>query len=78
MSAVTDRLSGEDLRELARLLRRMQARRAVRLERERAEAEARAGDGGHDPPDGPPAMPRPGGRRHHDPLPGPGAQSCPP
>jgi hypothetical protein len=49
VSAVTDQLTEDDLRELARLLRKMQARREARLERERAEAEARARDGGHDP-----------------------------
>lgn len=51
MSAVTDRLSEDDLRELARLLRKMEARREARLERERLEREqedeARAGDGDH-------------------------------
>jgi cytochrome c553 len=51
MSAVTDRLSEDDLRELARIVRGIHARAAAkreRLERERQEAEARAADGGHD------------------------------
>ncbi|MGH3162569.1 MAG: hypothetical protein ACRDOC_11830 [Streptosporangiaceae bacterium] len=49
MSAVTDRLTEENFRELARLLRKMQARRAARLERERLERErAEAGGGDHD------------------------------
>ncbi len=49
MSALTDRLSAEDLRELARLLRKMEARRAARLEREQAEDQDHAGDDHHDP-----------------------------
>ena len=52
MSAVTDRLTEENFRELARLIRATHARRAARLERERLEREqeetARAGDGDHD------------------------------
>jgi cytochrome c553 len=50
VSALTDRLSEEDLRELARLLRQTHARAAARRERERQEAEADrdAGGGGHD------------------------------
>jgi hypothetical protein len=50
MSALTDRLSEDNLRELARLLRETHARTAARLERERQEAEASrdAGDGDHD------------------------------
>ena len=50
MSALTDRLSEDDLRELARIVRGIHARHAARLERERAEieAEARAGDGDSD------------------------------
>jgi cytochrome c553 len=51
MSAVTDRLSEDDFRELARIIRAAHARRAARLERERAERdrgdEPRAGDGDH-------------------------------
>jgi cytochrome c553 len=45
MSALTDRLSDDDLRELAALLRRTHARAAAkreRLERERAEREKQA------------------------------------
>jgi cytochrome c553 len=38
MSALTARLSEDDLRELAALLRRTHARTAARLERERREA----------------------------------------
>ena len=52
MSAVTDRLSEDDFRELARIIRAAHARRAARLERERAEREREdepAGDGDHDP-----------------------------
>ena len=47
MSAVTDRLSEEDLRELARLLRGVHARTAARLEREQRgqEGGVPAGDG---------------------------------
>jgi hypothetical protein len=41
MSALTDRLSEDNLRELARLLRETHARTAARLERERQEEEAR-------------------------------------
>lgn len=52
MSRVTDRLSDEDLRELARLIRATHARTAARLERERSgreqEDEGRAGDSDHD------------------------------
>ena len=52
MTALTDRLSQDDLRELARLIRGIHARAAAkreRLERERQEAEAdRDTDGGHD------------------------------
>ena len=48
MSAITDRLSEDDLRELARIIRTAHARRAARLERERQEAEPRAGDSDHD------------------------------
>jgi hypothetical protein len=50
VSALTDALSEEDFRELARLIRGIHARAAARRERERAEAEA-AGeqqDGDHD------------------------------
>jgi hypothetical protein len=39
VSHVTDRLSQDDLRELARLLRKVDARRAARLEREQLERE---------------------------------------
>jgi hypothetical protein len=52
VSALTDRLSEDDFRELARLIRATHARTAARLERERAErdqeGEPRAGDGDHD------------------------------
>ena len=52
MSAVTDRLTEENFRELARIIRAAHARRAARLERERLEREQedqpRAQDGGHD------------------------------
>lgn len=51
MSAVTDRLSEDDVRWLARMERVLRARRAAaRLEAERQEAEARkvAEDGDHD------------------------------
>jgi hypothetical protein len=49
MSALTDRLSEANFRELARLIRETHARHAARLERERAEAEASTG---RDPGDG--------------------------
>jgi cytochrome c553 len=39
VSRVTDRLSEDDLRELARLIRATHARTAARLERERLERE---------------------------------------
>jgi len=55
VSAVTDRLSEANFRELARLIRATHARTAARLERERLERErleredeSRAGDGDHD------------------------------
>lgn len=52
MSAVTDGLTEDDFRELARIIRSAHARRAARLERERAEREQqdepRAGEGDHD------------------------------
>ena len=50
MSAVTGRLSEDDHRELARLLRVIKARAEAKRERERlaAEADARDGDGDHD------------------------------
>lgn len=51
MSAVTDRLTEENFRELARLIRATHARTAARLERERLEREQedefRAEDGDH-------------------------------
>ena len=51
MSAVTDRLTEENFRELARIIRSAHARRAARLERERLERdredEPRDGDGDH-------------------------------
>ena len=52
MSAVTEGLTEENFRELARIIRSAHARRAARLERERLEREqedeSRAGDGDHD------------------------------
>jgi hypothetical protein len=50
VSALTDRLSEDDLRELARIVRGIHARAAAKRERERQEAVAGrdAGDGGHD------------------------------
>ncbi len=52
MSALTDRLTEENFRELARLIRATHARTAARLERERAEREQedepRTGDGDHE------------------------------
>ncbi len=50
MSAVTEGLSEENFRELARIIRAAHARRAARLERERAEREdeSRDGDSDHD------------------------------
>ncbi len=52
MSALTDQLSEDDFRELARIIRAAHARKAARLERERLEREQedepRAGDGDHD------------------------------
>ena len=52
MSAVTDRLTEENFRELARIFREVHARTAARLERERAEREQQdepsAQDGDHD------------------------------
>jgi hypothetical protein len=51
VSAVTDGLTEENFRELARIIRSAHARRAARLERERLERdredEPRAGDGDH-------------------------------
>jgi hypothetical protein len=51
VSALTDRLSEENFRELARLIRATHARTAARLERERLEREqedeSRAGNGDH-------------------------------
>jgi hypothetical protein len=41
-SAITDRLSEEDLRELARIVRGIHARAAAKLERQEAEARAYA------------------------------------
>jgi hypothetical protein len=49
MSALTDRLSEANFRELARLNREVHARTAARLERERQEAEASTA---RDPGDG--------------------------
>ena len=53
MSAVTDRLTEENFRELARIIRAAHARRAARLEREdearRAAAQDQAEDHGDDP-----------------------------
>lgn len=40
MSAVTDRLSDDDLRELAAIVRRIHARTEARRERERQQREA--------------------------------------
>jgi hypothetical protein len=52
MSALSDRLTEDDARWLARMNRVIQARAAARLERERQEREAGedagAPDGGHD------------------------------
>ncbi len=52
MSALTDQLSEENFRELARLIRATHARTAARLERERLEREQedepRTGNGDHD------------------------------
>ena len=43
MSALTDRLSEENFRELARLIRGIHARAAAKRERERQEDQARQG-----------------------------------
>jgi len=50
VSAVTEGLTEENFRELARLIRATHARTAARLERERLEreGESRDGDGDHD------------------------------
>ena len=48
MSAVTGRLSEENFRELARIIRAAHARRAARLERERLEREGEPRDGDSD------------------------------
>lgn len=52
MSAVTEGLTEENFRELARIIRSAHARRAARLERERLEreqeGEASVRDGDHD------------------------------
>lgn len=53
MSAVSDRLTEEDLRELARIVRGIHARAAAKRERERQQAggqdqAADAGGGDHD------------------------------
>jgi hypothetical protein len=52
VSAVTEGLTEENFRELARIIRSAHARRAARLERERLEREqedeSRTGDGDHD------------------------------
>lgn len=47
MSGITDRLTEDDHRELARLLRQIKDRAAAKRERERREGQAResAGDG---------------------------------
>jgi hypothetical protein len=46
MSKLTGRLSEEDLRELARLVRGIHARAAAKRERERIAAQLAADDGG--------------------------------
>jgi hypothetical protein len=52
MSALTDRLSEDDLRELAALLRRTHARTAARLERERLERGQQENETGESTGDG--------------------------